>query len=117
MAESITLTIQGACEQLAGDLAHAFANRHIADERIGALHRLIDDRSAILAAHDGHGDVPRAVLERHGWMTVHEARLNVRDAPDAWLERRALEIELAADCGAAWLEEQGITDDESILPV
>lgn len=117
MAESVTLTIQGVCEQLAGDLAHVFANRHVADERIAALQRLIDDRSLILAAHDGHADVPRAVLERHGWMTVHEARMNVRDAPDTWLEGRAMEIELAAECGAAWLEEQGITDDESFVPV
>lgn len=104
------------CEQLACDLAHAFGDRHATDERVAALQRLIDDRAVLLAAHDGHGIVPRAVLERHGWMTVREARLNVRDAPDSWLESRSLAIEHAANRGAAWLESQGIgNDDESLV--
>lgn len=115
VAESVTLTIQGVCEQLATDLQHAFADRSATDVRIAALQRLIDDRAVILAAHDGHGVVPRAVLERHGWLTVREARLNVRDAPDWWLESRAPAIEIAADRGAQWLESQGIADDGSVV--
>ncbi len=87
------------------------------DHRIAGLQHLIDDRAAILAAHDGRGIVPRAVLERHGWLTVHEARLNVRDAPDWWTAGRASAIELAADRGAAWLESHGIVDGDSVVVV
>jgi hypothetical protein len=48
-------------------------------------------------------------------MAVREARLNVRDAPESWLESRSLAIEHAADRGAAWLESQGIGDDDESL--
>ncbi|MBJ7470545.1 MAG: hypothetical protein JHD16_04555 [Solirubrobacteraceae bacterium] len=111
MAESVTLTIQATCEQLASDLAMTFSSRRRADARIDGLQRLIDDRTCILAAHDAGSAVPRPVLERHGWLTVREAHLNVRDAPDWWRTGRASAIAEAAERGAAWLTSQGIADD------
>lgn len=111
----MTLTIQTTCERMAGELSFAFSERAHVDERIATLQRLIDDRDLILAAHDGHGIVPRAVLERHGWLTIHEARLNVRDAPDWWLNGRAAAIEQAAERGADWLEAQGIFDGDTLI--
>ena len=117
VAESVTLTIQGTCEQLGGDLAGIFSDRVRVDRRVAELQRLIDDRSVILAAHDGHGVVPRAVLERHGWLTVREARLNVRDAPDSWTDDRAAAIAAAAERGAAWLESEGIADGDAFVAV
>lgn len=113
----MTLTIQGTCEQLAGDLALTFSERSRADERIGGLQSLIDDRAALLASHDGSGPVPRAVLERHGWLAVREARLNVRDAPGWWTSAQASAIAHAAERGAQWLENQGIVDGDSMVAV
>ena len=110
LADSVTLTIQGACERIAADLACAVPDRVFADDRIALLQRLIDDRERILRAHDGAAAVPRDVLGRHGWLAVHEARLNVRDAPDWWLPGRADAVERAAQRGAEWLESQEIDD-------
>ncbi len=113
----MTLTIQGTCERLAGDLARTFSERQRVDERIAGLQRLIDDRADLLAAHDGQSPVPREVLERHGWLAVREARLNVRDAPGWWTAAHAAAIEDAAERGAAWLENEGITDGDSLFAI
>lgn len=104
LAESVTLTIQGASETLARELPWDIRDRRVADGRIAALQRLIEDRRLVLAAIDTGQAVPRAVLVRHGWLAVREARLNVRDAPDSWGPDRASETALAAERGARWLE-------------
>lgn len=114
IAESVTLTIQSTCEQLARGLAVTFSQRERVDANIADLQRLLDDRAAILAAHDGRGTLPRSVLERHGWLAVHEARLNARDAPAWWSSGQAAAMARAGDRGAAWLESQGITDDGAV---
>lgn len=104
LAESVTLTLQGAAESFATDLPWDLRDRHQADERITVLQRLIEDRRLVLAAIDGGSAVPRAVLARHGWLAVREALLNVRDAPDTWDDDRASQTALAARQGAGWLE-------------
>ncbi|MDO9398003.1 MAG: hypothetical protein Q7T71_15775 [Herbiconiux sp.] len=108
LAESITLTIQGTAETLSRNLPWDICDRHLADARLGALQRLIEDRRLILAAYDEGRSVPRAVLVRHGWLAVTEARLNVRDAPDSWSAERAISTAEAADEGAVWLRRLGI---------
>lgn len=70
------------------------------------------DRRALLAAYDGLGPVPRWALERHAWLAIEEARLNVRDAPEWWPEGRVEQIEQAADAGAEWLRAAGLPAPE-----
>lgn len=104
LAESVTLTLQSAAEELSRDLPWDLSDRRRADERVAALQRLIEDRRLVLAAMDDARAVPRAVLVRHGWLAVREALLNVRDAPPSWDDERASETARAAQQGAWWLE-------------
>lgn len=108
LVESVTLTLQAAAEQVSRELPWGFEDRHRVDERIALLLLLIEDRRVILEAHEGRSTVPRDVLERHAWLAIEEARLNVRDAPDSWEPGRATATARAAERGAAWLNAIGI---------
>lgn len=108
LAESLTLTLQDAASRVARDLPWTYSQRGAADQRVAALERLIDDRRAVLHAIDSGFEVPRAVLERHGWLAVREAQLNVRDAPDTWPPDEAVRIAHAAARGASLLTLLGI---------
>lgn len=108
LAESVTLTIQGVTDELARELAWQLPDRAKADAQIAGLQRLLEDRRLVLAAVDGFGTVPRAVLVRHAWLAVREARLNARDAPESWDEDRVIDIARAAQSGAAWLQRLGL---------
>lgn len=108
LAESVTLTVQGAADQLARDMAWELPDREQADAQIASMQRLLEDRRLILAALDGYGTVPRAVLDRHAWLAVREARLNARDAPESWDDDRVIDIARAAAVGARWLTELGL---------
>jgi hypothetical protein len=110
VVESITLSIAAASEELSQGLPWDFNDRVSADRRIEALESLLRDRRALLAAYDGFGPVPRLALERHGWLAIEEARLNVRDAPDWWPDGRVEQIEQAAERGAEWLEAAGLPE-------
>jgi len=108
LAESVTLTLQGAADQLAREMAWQLPDRARADAQVADLQRLLEDRRLVLAAVDGFGVVPRAVLERHAWLAVREARLNARDAPEDWDEGRVIDIARAASQGARWLQRLGL---------
>ncbi|MEN0015948.1 MAG: hypothetical protein AAGC46_21460 [Solirubrobacteraceae bacterium] len=104
----MTLTIQGATDHLAREMAWQLPDRAKADTQIEGLQRLLEDRRLVLAAVDGFGTVPRAVLERHAWLAVREAKLNARDAPETWDDDRVIDIARAAESGQRWLEQLGL---------
>jgi hypothetical protein len=110
LAESVTLTIQSAADDLARNMAWQLPDRATADAQVETLQRLLEDRRLILAAVDGYGVVPRAVLMRHAWLAVREAKLNGRDAPDSWDDNRVVDIAEAAASGERWLMALGLTN-------